>query len=170
MYFRPARTLFGLVAVGGAVAVGLTTHDAGFTALTFVGGLMLPRILGFRGRRAVLAVRAAAGPSRAGAWTSAWRPGTARPTATRRPSHRRRPQPAHDRNGPGSRAVPVLCAVRGYDDRSVRTVLVVDDEPEIVRILRDYLERAGFAVITASDGAAAVAMARRQRPTSSSST
>ncbi|MDQ6855826.1 MAG: hypothetical protein M3Z57_01975 [Candidatus Dormibacteraeota bacterium] len=51
MYFRPARTLFGLIAVGGAIAVGVTTHDAGFTALTFVGGLMLPRILGFRGRR-----------------------------------------------------------------------------------------------------------------------
>ena len=51
MYFRPARTLFGLIAVGGAVAVGVTTHDAGFTALTFIGGLMLPRILGFRGRR-----------------------------------------------------------------------------------------------------------------------
>lgn len=51
MYFRPARTLFGLIAVGGAVAVGVTTHDAGFTALTFVGGLMLPRILGFRGPR-----------------------------------------------------------------------------------------------------------------------
>lgn len=50
MYFRPARTLFGLIAVGGAVAVGVTTHDAGFTALTFIGGLMLPRILGFRGR------------------------------------------------------------------------------------------------------------------------
>jgi hypothetical protein len=49
MYFRPARTLFGLIAVGGAVAVGLITHDAGFTALTFVGGLVLPRILGFRG-------------------------------------------------------------------------------------------------------------------------
>jgi two-component system, OmpR family, alkaline phosphatase synthesis response regulator PhoP len=46
----------------------------------------------------------------------------------------------------------------------VRTVLVVDDEPEIVRILRDYLERAGFAVLTASDGEAAVAAARRQRP------
>jgi two-component system alkaline phosphatase synthesis response regulator PhoP len=46
----------------------------------------------------------------------------------------------------------------------VRTVLVVDDEPEIVRILRDYLERAGFAVLTAGDGEAAVAAARRQRP------
>ncbi|HEY8675357.1 MAG TPA: response regulator transcription factor [Candidatus Dormibacteraeota bacterium] len=46
----------------------------------------------------------------------------------------------------------------------MRTVLVVDDEPEIVRILRDYLERAGFAVLTAGDGEAAVAAARRQRP------
>jgi len=48
---QPLRTLFRLAAVGGAVAVGLTTHDAGFTALTFVGGLMLPRILGIRGHR-----------------------------------------------------------------------------------------------------------------------
>jgi two-component system alkaline phosphatase synthesis response regulator PhoP len=46
----------------------------------------------------------------------------------------------------------------------VRTVLVVDDEPEIVRILRDYLERAGFKVLTASDGEAAVAAARRAPP------
>ena len=46
----------------------------------------------------------------------------------------------------------------------MRTVLVVDDEPEIVRILRDYLERAGFAVLTAGDGEAAVVAARRQRP------
>ena len=50
MYFRPARTLFGLIAVGGAIAVGITTRDAGFTALTFVGGLALPRVLGFRRR------------------------------------------------------------------------------------------------------------------------
>jgi hypothetical protein len=50
MYFRPARTAFGLIAVGGAVAVGIITHDAGFTALTFIGGLLLPRVLGFRGR------------------------------------------------------------------------------------------------------------------------
>jgi DNA-binding response OmpR family regulator len=46
----------------------------------------------------------------------------------------------------------------------VRTVLVVDDEPEIVRILRDYLERAGFAVLTAGDGEAALAAARREKP------
>lgn len=46
----------------------------------------------------------------------------------------------------------------------MRTVLVVDDEPEIVRILRDYLERAGFAVLTAGDGETAVSTARRQKP------
>lgn len=51
MYYRPARTLFGLIAVGGAVTVGIITHDAGFTALTFVGGLLLPRVLGFRSHR-----------------------------------------------------------------------------------------------------------------------
>jgi DNA-binding response OmpR family regulator len=54
--------------------------------------------------------------------------------------------------------------VHGYDDRSVRTVLVVDDEPDIVRILRDYLERAGFAVLTATDGESALATAHRHRP------
>jgi DNA-binding response OmpR family regulator len=43
-------------------------------------------------------------------------------------------------------------------------VLVVDDQPEIVRILRDYLERAGFSVLTAADGAAAIVAARRDKP------
>jgi len=46
----------------------------------------------------------------------------------------------------------------------VRTVLVVDDEPEIVRLVRDYLERAGFAVATAADGDAALHAAQRARP------
>ncbi len=51
MNYRPARTIFGLIAVGGAVAVGVITRDVGFTALTFFGGLMLPRILGVRTHR-----------------------------------------------------------------------------------------------------------------------
>jgi DNA-binding response OmpR family regulator len=46
----------------------------------------------------------------------------------------------------------------------MRTVLVVDDEPEIVRLVRDYLERAGFAVAVAADGAQALTTARRSRP------
>jgi two-component system, OmpR family, alkaline phosphatase synthesis response regulator PhoP len=46
----------------------------------------------------------------------------------------------------------------------VRTILVVDDEPEIVRLVRDYLERAGFGVITAADGDEALRATHRQRP------
>jgi two-component system alkaline phosphatase synthesis response regulator PhoP len=45
-----------------------------------------------------------------------------------------------------------------------RTILVVDDEPGIVQIARDYLDRAGFRVITAGDGASALRMARAERP------
>ena len=47
---------------------------------------------------------------------------------------------------------------------SSRTILVVDDEPRIVELARDYLEHAGFRVLTASDGQAALASARRDRP------
>ncbi|HNB40864.1 MAG TPA: response regulator, partial [Anaerolineales bacterium] len=43
-------------------------------------------------------------------------------------------------------------------------ILVVDDEPKIVRIARDYLEKNGFRVITAADGHAALATARREKP------
>ncbi len=46
----------------------------------------------------------------------------------------------------------------------MRTVLVVDDEPKIVQLARDYLEHAGFAVLTAADGRAAIEVARRDRP------
>ncbi len=45
-----------------------------------------------------------------------------------------------------------------------RTILVVDDEPRIVELARDYLEHAGFAVSTATDGPAALDTVRRQRP------
>lgn len=43
-------------------------------------------------------------------------------------------------------------------------ILVVDDEPKIVRLARDYLEKNGFRVISAGDGQSALAMARRERP------
>ncbi len=46
----------------------------------------------------------------------------------------------------------------------VPTVLVVDDAPEIVRIVRDYLEHAGFSVLTAANGPDALRVARSQRP------
>jgi DNA-binding response OmpR family regulator len=44
------------------------------------------------------------------------------------------------------------------------TVLVVDDEPKIVQLARDYLEHAGFAVLTAGDGASALQAARTRQP------
>ncbi len=43
-------------------------------------------------------------------------------------------------------------------------VLVVDDEPRIVQLVRDYLERAGFAVSTARTGSEALMRARQDRP------
>jgi DNA-binding response OmpR family regulator len=44
------------------------------------------------------------------------------------------------------------------------TILVVDDEPKITRLVRDYLESAGFAVVTAADGREALMRARTERP------
>jgi two-component system alkaline phosphatase synthesis response regulator PhoP len=43
-------------------------------------------------------------------------------------------------------------------------ILVVDDEAEIVKLVRAYLERAGFAVVTASEGRQALAVFRHERP------
>jgi DNA-binding response OmpR family regulator len=44
------------------------------------------------------------------------------------------------------------------------TILVVDDEPRITRLVRDYLESAGFAVTSAVDGPEALMRARTERP------
>ena len=43
-------------------------------------------------------------------------------------------------------------------------VLVVDDEPKIVRLARDYLEHSGYRVVTAGDGQMALDTARQSRP------
>ena len=43
-------------------------------------------------------------------------------------------------------------------------ILVVDDDKEIVRLLRGYLEQAGYQVRVAYDGAAAMHQLRRERP------
>lgn len=45
-----------------------------------------------------------------------------------------------------------------------QTILVVDDEARIVKLVRDYLERAGFEVLTARDGETALQLARREQP------
>jgi DNA-binding response OmpR family regulator len=45
-----------------------------------------------------------------------------------------------------------------------QTILIVDDEARIVKLVRDYLERAGFDVLGAHDGETALAIARREQP------
>jgi two-component system alkaline phosphatase synthesis response regulator PhoP len=45
-----------------------------------------------------------------------------------------------------------------------RRVLVVDDDKEVVRLIRAYLEQAGFEVLAAYDGETAVHVIRRERP------
>jgi two-component system alkaline phosphatase synthesis response regulator PhoP len=47
---------------------------------------------------------------------------------------------------------------------SMKTILVVDDEAGIVTLIRDYLENAGFRVLTARDGPTALACARAEKP------
>lgn len=46
----------------------------------------------------------------------------------------------------------------------MKTILVVDDELKITRLLRDYLQQAGFRVQIATDGPSALASARRETP------
>ena len=43
-------------------------------------------------------------------------------------------------------------------------ILVVDDELDIVKVVRAYLEQAGFRVVTASDGQQALAAFRHEKP------
>ena len=46
----------------------------------------------------------------------------------------------------------------------MKTVLVVDDELKITRLVRDYLHQAGFSVLTAADGQSALTIARSEKP------
>jgi two-component system, OmpR family, alkaline phosphatase synthesis response regulator PhoP len=82
--------------------------------------------------------------------------GTAAPKRSRQP--RRRNRSDRERGG------VIVAPLRAYDGCIVKRVLVVDDEPEIVRLVRDYLERAGFEVTTAANGAQALREFSRQRP------
>ena len=43
-------------------------------------------------------------------------------------------------------------------------ILVVDDEAKIVKLVRSYLEQAGYTVVEASDGQTALIQARREKP------
>lgn len=62
--------------------------------------------------------------------------------------------------------------VRGYSTTDLnrynhimpRKILLIDDEPEILEICRDYLKASGYDVITAKDGAQGLSSARREKP------
>jgi CheY-like chemotaxis protein len=45
-----------------------------------------------------------------------------------------------------------------------KTILLVDDEPHVIRVLRLMLEREGYEVASANDGAEALEMMRTRRP------
>jgi two-component system alkaline phosphatase synthesis response regulator PhoP len=45
-----------------------------------------------------------------------------------------------------------------------QTILVVDDEPQIIEVVQDYLKQAGYRVLAARDGQTALTLARHERP------
>ncbi len=63
-------------------------------------------------------------------------------------------------------AEPGCCPTGAFEVESgaMTTILLVDDEPKIVQLGRDYLERAGFSVASAANGEAALAAFRSKLP------
>ncbi len=57
-----------------------------------------------------------------------------------------------------------MLSMRAPGPLPARPILVVDDDAKIVRLVRTYLERDGFAVVTASDGQAALDAIARHDP------
>src|SRR5947209_17190123 len=82
-----------------------------------------------------------------------WRIGTSRRTASRH--HQKRP----------ARPMPAGGASRpSVYHANPMQILIVDDEPKIARLVRDYLERGGFGVSIARDGPEALMRARTEHP------
>ena len=44
------------------------------------------------------------------------------------------------------------------------TILLIEDEPKVARLARDYLEKSGYRVLIANDGKSGLATARREKP------
>lgn len=72
-----------------------------------------------------------------------------------------------NQDDPKKRTPPVIVE-RNQKSDTLNTmqelILLVDDEPKIVRLARDYLEKDGFRVVSAGDGPTALAVARRDKP------
>ncbi|MFT5197194.1 MAG: DNA-binding response OmpR family regulator, partial [Candidatus Promineifilaceae bacterium] len=43
-------------------------------------------------------------------------------------------------------------------------ILIVDDEPKIIKLARDYLEKSGYKVLTSGNGREALAIFRQENP------
>ena len=67
-------------------------------------------------------------------------------------------------HGAGATAAPARPAAAPASGAQAQTILVADDDPAIVMLLRATLESDGFRVVTASDGNAALDLARAERP------
>lgn len=73
--YEAIRFFWNAAAVAGAIAVGVFTHDAGLVAVTLIGGLIVPRILGLVPRRGFLGMaRGACGPIGRGWQGRGWDP------------------------------------------------------------------------------------------------
>ncbi|MBL8327799.1 MAG: response regulator transcription factor [Rubrivivax sp.] len=91
--------------------------------------------------------------------------------AARHPSHRA-DAPAGTRHDPVPGLVPVADAQRGArafadplaDGRAAGVVLVVDDLPDNLSLLHDALDEAGYTVIVATHGSAALQRAAQAEP------
>ena len=51
-----------------------------------------------------------------------------------------------------------------FDEKNKPTILLVEDTKEVVMMLKDYLELAGYKVFTAQDGIDGIVQARHVRP------
>ena len=62
------------------------------------------------------------------------------------------------------KVVPSSSAVPAPGASDTRTVLVVDDDPDVALLCRLHLERHGFSVVSADDGRSALAAAKEHNP------
>src|SRR5689334_16258238 len=60
--------------------------------------------------------------------------------------------------------MPLLRNSSRYNDPMPKKILIVDDEPQILEICRDYLKAAGYETVTAGDGAQGISQAHREKP------
>ncbi len=57
-----------------------------------------------------------------------------------------------------------MCGQMMSDGSGEKIVLVADDDPDVLNLVRFRLERDGYRVLTAGDGVAALDLARAERP------